>query len=95
MVQQQAGQRQNADNLETMGSASWQHTFSPNAVFDTHGLVRENANDFFSNPQSTPIVVFQHNWFREGYFKAGVTIDQGRNEWKAGVESDNTFLNEN
>jgi len=94
MVQQQAGQRQNADNIETMGSASWQHTFSPNATLDTHSLIRDNAIDFFSNPQSTPIIVTQHNWFREDYFKASVTFDQGRNEWKAGVESDNTFLNE-
>jgi len=94
MVQQQAGQRQNADNLETMGSASWQHTFSPDAILALHGLVRENAYDFSSNSKSTPIEVFQHNWFREGYFKAGVTIDHGRSEWKAGVESDNTFLNE-
>jgi hypothetical protein len=39
-------------------------------------------------------MVFQHNRFREGYFKASATIDQGRNEWKAGVESDNIFLNE-
>jgi hypothetical protein len=39
--------------------------------------------------------VFQHNWFREGYFKGTVTIDHGRNEWKFGAESDNTFLNEN
>jgi len=95
MVQQAAGQRQNADNIETMGSASWQHIFSPNATLDLHGLVRDNSNDFYSNPESTPIIVFQHNWFREGYFKSGVTIDYGRNEWKAGVESDNLFLNEN
>jgi hypothetical protein len=94
MVQQQAGQRQNADNIETMGSASWQHTLSSRAIADAHGLVRDNANDFYSNQQSTPIVVFQHNWFREVYFNAGVTVDEGRNEWKAGVESDNTFLNE-
>lgn len=30
-----------------------------------------------SNPQSTPIEVFQHNWFREKYLNAGVTIDRG------------------
>jgi hypothetical protein len=94
MVQQQAGQRQNADNLETMGSASYRHAFSPDSTLDAHGLVRDNANDFFSNPASTPIAVSQHNWFREGYLKAGVTLDRGRHEWKAGVESDNTFLNE-
>jgi hypothetical protein len=94
MVQQAAGQRQTADNFETMGIASYQHTFSAKATADLRGMVRDNSNDFYSNPESTPIEIFQHNWFREGYFKASVTIDQGRNEWKAGVEADNTFLNE-
>ncbi|HEY6302020.1 MAG TPA: TonB-dependent receptor [Terriglobales bacterium] len=94
-VQQAAGQRQTADNIETMGIASYQHTFSSNAVADFRGMVRDNANDFNSNQNSTPIEVFQHNWFREGYFKGTATIDRGRNEWKFGVESDNIFLNEN
>jgi hypothetical protein len=95
LVQQAAGQRQNADNIETMGIASWQHTFSPNATADVRGMVRDNANDFFSNPNSIPVYVEQHNSFREGYFKAGVTINSGRHEWKTGVESDNMFLHEN
>lgn len=94
-VQQAAGQRQTADNVETMGIASYQHTFSSSALADFRGMVRDNANDFNSNSNSTPIEVFQHNWFREGYFKATATIDHGHNEWKFGVESDNTFLNEN
>jgi hypothetical protein len=94
MLQQAAGQRQNADNFETMGSASYEHIFSPTATGDVCGMVRDNSDDFYSNPESTPIVVFQHNWFREGYFKASATIDHGRNEWKIGAESDNTFLNE-
>ena len=94
MVQQTAGQRQNADNVETMGIASYEHTFSARAMGDLRGMVRDNSNDFFSNPESTPIIVFQHNWLREGYFKASATIDHGHNEWKAGVESDNLFLNE-
>jgi Carboxypeptidase regulatory-like domain/TonB-dependent Receptor Plug Domain len=94
-VQQTAGQRQDADNFETMGIASYQHVFSANAVADVRGMVRENSNDFNSNANSTPIAVFQHNWFREGYFKGTVTIDHGRHEWKFGVESDNMFLNEN
>ncbi len=68
-VQQAAGQRQTADNIETMGIASYQHIFSSNAVADFRGMVRDNANDFNSNPESTPIEVFQHNWFREAYFK--------------------------
>lgn len=93
-LQQAAGQRQNADNLETMGIISYQHTFSSSAVADFRGMVRDNANDFYSNPQSTPIMISQHNSFREGYFKGDVTIKRGHSEWKAGVESDNTFLHE-
>ena len=52
-----------------MGIVSYQHTFSPMRVADFRGMVRDNANDFNSNPNSTPIDGFQHNWFREGYFK--------------------------
>ena len=95
LVQQAAGQRQNANNIETIGIVSYQHTFSSNAVGDFRGMVRDNANNFYSNEESTPIQVFQHNWFREGYFKGMVTVNHGRQEWKFGVESDNTFLNEN
>ena len=94
MVQQAAGQRQDADNFETMGTTSLEHTFSPYAMGELRGVVRDNSNDFYSNPESTPIIVSQHNWFREGYFKGAVTVDHGRNEWKAGIESDNMFLNE-
>jgi hypothetical protein len=94
-VQQSAGQRQTADNLETMAIASFEHTFSPHTLARLGGMVRDDANDFNSNPQSTPIEVFQHNQFREGYFKAMVIADRGRSEWKAGVESDNAFLREN
>jgi len=94
-VQEEAGQIQNADNFETMGIASYQHTFSSNAVADLRGMVRDNSNDFYSNPQSDPIILFQHNWFREGYFRGTMTINRGRHELKFGVESDNTFLNEN
>lgn len=94
LIQQAAGQRQNADNIETMGIASYQHAFSPNAVGDLRGMVRDNANDFFSNPASIPVYVDQHNSFRESYFRATFTYNHGRQDWKAGVESDNIFLHE-
>ncbi|HEY6330620.1 MAG TPA: TonB-dependent receptor, partial [Blastocatellia bacterium] len=95
LVQQQAGQHETADNVETMGIASYQHTFSSNMVADFRGMVRDNANDFFSTPQSTPIIISQHNNFREGYFKGSLALSRGRHEWKVGVESDNLFLHEN
>ncbi|MGA9671466.1 MAG: TonB-dependent receptor plug domain-containing protein, partial [Terracidiphilus sp.] len=95
MVQQAAGQRQTADNFETMGTFFYEHIFSSNSTGDLRGMVRDNSKDFYSNPESTPIELSQHNWFREGYFKGSATINSGRNEWKAGVESDNLSLNEN
>src|SRR5215469_11885894 len=94
-LQQAAGQLQTADNLETMGIISYEHTFSSNALADARGMVRDNANDFHSNANSTPIQILQHNRFREGYFKSDITISRGRHEIKAGVESDNVFLHEN
>ena len=94
-IQQAAGQRQTADNVETMGIASFEHTFSSTALTDVRVMARDNANNFNSNPESTPIEVFQHNRFREVYFKNATTINHGRHEFKFGFESDNTFLNEN
>jgi hypothetical protein len=93
-LQQAAGQRQNADNFETMGTASYQHVYSANVVVDLRGMVRDTSKDLFSNTFSTPVIAFQHNYFREGYFKGRVSIHHGRQEWKAGVESDNTLLGE-
>jgi hypothetical protein len=94
-VQEASGQLQTADNIETMGIASYQHTFSSNALADFRTMVRDNEIGFNSNPESTPIEVFQQNFFREAYFKGSATINRGRNEWKFGFESDNLFLNEN
>src|SRR5580693_10644370 len=95
LVQQANGQIQTADNIETMGIASYQHTFSSNALADFRAMVRDNNIGFNSNPDSTPIEVFQQNFFREAYFKGSGTVTRGRNEWKVGFESDNIFLNEN
>jgi outer membrane cobalamin receptor len=95
LVQQTAGQRQDKNNYETMGLVSYQHLFSPNVVGDFHGMVRDDSEGLSSNPFSTPIIVFQKNGFREGYFKGTISIHQGKQEWKAGIESDSTFLREN
>ena len=93
-IQQAAGQLQNGDNSETMGIVSYQHIFSSDVVGDFRGMVRDNSNQLTSNPFSTPIIAFQNNSFREGYFKGSISIHHGRHEIKVGVESDNTFLHE-
>jgi len=94
-LQQAAGQRQDGDNFETMGIASYQHVFSSNALGAIRGMVRDTSSDLISNAQSTPLIVSLHNGFREGYFNGSISVHHGRQEWKAGVESDALFLHEN
>ncbi len=89
------GQRQDGDNFETMGSVSYQHVFSSDAIGWLRGMVRDNSNDLSSNPQSWPVIASQHNDFKEGYFSGSISVHKGRNEWKTGVESDVFFLHEN
>ncbi|HTW57422.1 MAG TPA: hypothetical protein VMD99_04805 [Terriglobales bacterium] len=89
------GQLQNGDNFETLGSVSYQHTFSSDAIGWLRGMSRDNSNDFYSNPASWPINVTQHNDFKEIYFNGSLAVHHGRQEWKAGVESDAIFLHEN
>jgi hypothetical protein len=89
------GQLQTSDNFETMGIASYEHIFSPHALGELQGMARDNSLDFNSNPASWPVSVTQHNDFREVYFGASLSVDRGHQSWKAGMESDNKFLNEN
>jgi outer membrane cobalamin receptor len=94
LLQQAAGQRQDRDNFETMGIVSYQHVFSPDMVSDFHGMVRDDSGTLNSNANSTPVMAFQDRGFREGYFKGTISLHRGRHEWKAGVESDATWLHE-
>src|ERR1700723_3130552 len=89
------GQLQTGDNFETMGSASYQHIFSPDTIGWLRVMSRDNSNDFYSNPASWPVIATQHNDFKEFYFSGSGSIHHGRQEFKAGVESDATFLHEN
>lgn len=89
------GQLQTGDNFETMGSVSYQHIFSADTIGWLRGMVRDNSPDFYSNPASWPLIATQHNDFKEIYFNGSVAVHRGRQEWKAGVESDAIFLHEN
>ena len=89
------GQLQNGGDFETMGTVAYQHIFNANSIGWLRGMTRDNSNDFSSNPQSYPVLATQHNDFKEIYFNGSVAVHHGRNEYKAGVESDATFLHEN
>jgi hypothetical protein len=89
------GQLQTGDNFETMGSIAYQHIFSSDTIGVLRGMSRDNSTDFYSNQASWPLNATQHNDFKELYFNGSVSIHHGRQEFKAGVESDNIFLHEN
>jgi outer membrane receptor for Fe3+-dicitrate len=89
------GQLQTGDNFETMGSVSYQHIFSSNAIGVLRGMSRDNSTDFYSNQDSWPVIATQHNDFKEIYFNGNISIHHGRQELKAGIESDALFLHEN
>jgi Carboxypeptidase regulatory-like domain/TonB-dependent Receptor Plug Domain len=89
------GQLQTGGNFETMGSASYQHVFSADAIGWLRFMARDNNTNFNSNPASWPLNATQRNDFREVYFNASGSLHHGRHEFKAGVESDNIFLHEN
>jgi hypothetical protein len=89
------GQLQTGDNFETMGSVSYQHIFSSDTIGVLRGMSRDNSTDFSSNDGSWPLIATQHNDFKEIYFNGSISVHHGRQEWKAGIESDNLFLHEN
>ncbi len=89
------GQLQTGDNFETMGSASYQHIFSGETIGWLRFMARDNSTGFYSNPASWPLIATQNNDFKEIYFNGSIAVHHGRNEWKAGVESDAIFLHEN
>ncbi len=88
------GQLQTGDNFETEGSIAYQHIFSSDAVAVVRGMARDNSNDFYSNAASWPVIAAQHNDFKEIYFNGSVSVHHGKQEFKAGAESDAIFLHE-
>jgi hypothetical protein len=89
------GQLQTGDNFETMGSIAYRHIFSSDAIGVLRGMSRDNSTDFYSNPASWPLIATNHNDFKEIYFNGSVSVHHGRQEFKAGAESDAIFLHEN
>lgn len=95
LIQQLAGQIQNAGNAETLGTARFEHLISPNSLFSLSVMARDNANDLDSNTNPTPIAAFQHNYFREAYLNGSYSLHHAAHDIKLGFESDNVLLHEN
>jgi len=90
LVQQQAGQQQDAANTESAGQVYFQHVVSPDLMLNVSGSVREALATLSSNEQSTPVIVSQNRGYREGYFRGDLAGHHGRHDWKVGGD---TILN--
>ncbi len=86
LVQQQAGQREDAAQRETSGQLRYTHTFSPELLFSVAGSVRDVTALLSSNAQSTPVIVSQDRGYREGYVRADLAGHHGKHEWKIGAD---------
>jgi hypothetical protein len=93
--QQEAGQRQDRRNAETMGQFGWQHIFSASTLFDVRGMIRDLTARLWSNPLATPIAADQERGFREGYLGAHIGWHRSAHELKAGFETIHSGLREN
>jgi hypothetical protein len=94
LVQQTAGQRQDVGNSETSGQIYYQHISSENLLWSFSGSVRDANFVLRSNDLATPIIVSQDRGYREGYARADVAGHSGHHDWKAGVDSFFTPVNE-
>src|SRR6267378_3542955 len=87
LVQQQAGQRQDIQNLETSGQIYFQHTISSDLFLSFSGSVRDSSASLTSNSVATPVIVSQDRGYREGYVRADLAGHHGHHDWKTGVDS--------
>jgi hypothetical protein len=86
LIQQTAGQREDAAQEETSGQARYTHTFSPELLLSVAASVRDATALLSSNAQSTPVIVTQDRGYREGYVRADLAGHHGRHEWKTGLD---------
>ena len=87
LVQQEAGQRQDAANMETSGQAYFQHTIRPDLFLTFSGSVRGVSATLFSTPLAIPVIVSQDRGYREAYVRADLAGNPGHHDWKLGADS--------
>jgi hypothetical protein len=86
LVQQQAGQRQDATQKETAGQIHYTHAFSTDVLLSVAGSLRDATALLSSNAYSTPVMVSQDRGYREGYVRADLAGHLGKQDWKVGID---------
>lgn len=87
LVQEQAGQRQDAANTGTGGQVYFQRVISSDLFWDIAGRVRDTGTELSSNAMAIPVIVSQDRGYREGYIRTDVAGHHGHHDWKAGMDS--------
>ncbi|HET7100180.1 MAG TPA: TonB-dependent receptor, partial [Terriglobia bacterium] len=87
LVQQEAGQRQDAADGETTLQADYSRVLSPTLLFGAEGSFRGESFKLWSNSLSIPVIVSQQRGFRQGYGRATLAGAKGMNDWKIGVDA--------
>jgi len=87
LVQQTAGQRQDAASSETSGQVYFQHIVTQDLLWSFSASVRDTTFTLRSNDLATPVIVSQDRGYREGYSRADVSWHHGRHDFKAGVDA--------
>ncbi len=84
LEQQLHGQRQDRRGAEAAGQIHYQHVFSPRALAEARGMVRDVAAKLWSNALATPVFTEQDRGFREGVISGAITFAVERNTVKFG-----------
>ncbi len=87
LVQQEAGQRQDAADRETNGQIDYDRVLSPTLLFSAESSFRNESFHLWSNPLATPVVISQQRGFTQGYGRATLAGSHGPENWKLGVDA--------
>ncbi|MGH9407221.1 MAG: TonB-dependent receptor [Terriglobia bacterium] len=87
LVQQEAGQRQDAASGATSGQADYDLILSPSLLFSAEGSVRDESFRLWSNDRALPVIVGQQRGFREGYARLTLAGARGKHDWKVGTDA--------
>ena len=88
LVQQEAGQRQDAADKEIDGQIDYDRVLSPTLLFSAESSLRDESFHVWSNPLSTPVVISQQRGFTQGYGRVTLAGSHGAQDWKLGVGRD-------
>lgn len=87
LVQETAGQRQDAASTEDSGQADYDLILSPTLLLSAEGSIRDNSFRLWSNDLSTPVITAQNRGFREAYARVTLAGQRGKQNWKVGTDA--------